>query len=240
MKIGECKFCLEQKELIEAHIIPKAFYAHIISLDNFHPRLYSSEPNSRHRRSPIGVYDCEILCRGCEDKFSKWDNYAIELLINKYNANNITVLKGENVYQVKNYEYPKLKLFFLSVLWRGHVSKQPFFKKISLGSHEQIIRKMLLKNNSGSTDCYPMMLAKYDDSLGSNIIVSPERGKHNKKINYYEIQLASYCVLIKVDKRKILKSMEDICIQPNVLNIWLLNSTGTQRFNRLANFFQGK
>ena len=46
-------------------------------------------------------------------------------------------------YIVDNFEYSKLKLFFISMVWRASVSSHKYFNRISLGEFEDIACRIL-------------------------------------------------------------------------------------------------
>jgi hypothetical protein len=50
-------------------------------------------------------------------------------------------------------------MFHLSLLWRMSVSKHPYFKEVSLGPHEEVLRRMLLEARPGEPDQPPSFSA---------------------------------------------------------------------------------
>ena len=50
-------------------------------------------------------------------------------------------------------------MFHLSLLWRMSVSKHPYFKEVSLGPHEEVLRRMLLEALPGEPDQPPSFSA---------------------------------------------------------------------------------
>ncbi len=52
------------------------------------------------------------------------------------------------VCKIENFDYNKLKLFLLSVLWRAHISKHNFFNLINLNSRANNISKSVLTGNA--------------------------------------------------------------------------------------------
>ena len=127
-----CKLCGEERPLVEAHIIPESMYP----FDE--PRepllMVPSTPDIYPGRSRRGVYDRELVCGRCEAKFSPWDDYAYRLLSKEPGEHDYTYVDGEpRVYTVTRYDYAKLKLFFVSLLWRASESNQSFFAHVSVG-----------------------------------------------------------------------------------------------------------
>src|ERR1035438_10070720 len=112
-----CKLCGQDRKLIEAHIIPKSFFR-LDPSDKKPARLGTNVSGRYAQNIPKGVYDNGIVCEPCERVFSPWDDYAADLFINNWKAIQPLNAGSEQVgYGLPEYEYLKLKLFFMSVLW---------------------------------------------------------------------------------------------------------------------------
>ena len=76
-KNGLCKFCNTDGKLVDAHIIPKAFYRR----EGDHPFMIMNATRAeRPARSQKGLWDDTILCDSCEGRFAFLDTYAAENL----------------------------------------------------------------------------------------------------------------------------------------------------------------
>src|SRR5439155_837633 len=54
-------------------------------------------------------------------------------------------------------DYRPFKLCLLSILWRASIAKQALFSHVQLGSkHERTIRQMLIEDDPGPEDLYPI------------------------------------------------------------------------------------
>jgi len=147
MVIGICKLCNKQTELIKAHIIPECFYR----LDLYSgeiPRLVSNTAGTYPKRAPIGVYDENILCGPCDQEIGIYDQHACELLIRNVGQFSKRLSDdGRPMFlSVPHFDYNKLKLFLMSILWRAGISDQKFFDRVSLGPfldklHSMIVNK---------------------------------------------------------------------------------------------------
>lgn len=134
--MNQCRLCLEKRKLIKAHIIPEGFIRPLRS-EGLAPEMHSNSPGSYPKRMPVGIYDPLILCGDCDRKMGQWDDYAQELLLKRFSEASVIQLNQQTVYwRVEHYHHLKLKLFFVSLLWRASVSQQSFFKRISLGPFE--------------------------------------------------------------------------------------------------------
>jgi hypothetical protein len=122
-----CKFCLEDKKCIEAHIIPNSLYEPLLN-DNKGMLIVSNKSEIYPKKQQIGIYDMEIVCEECERLFSKPDYYAKSFFSADMTEDSFIIHNGEKcVYTIKDYDYHNLKLFFISLLWRASASTQPFF-----------------------------------------------------------------------------------------------------------------
>ncbi len=208
MVSGICKLCGKYRELCEAHIIARPFFKFLYPNRVANGTLITTTrfggEYRKFRVPATGVYDSGILCAECDNVFGKYDEYAAEILLNtKFDET-----PEKEAYVLNAYDCRKLKLFFLSLVFRGSVSKYRMFAMISVGEqHEQKIRNLLLAENPGTEDEYSVFLAKFDDSVeipfATKNILSPRRKKLNG-INFCKFYLSNGIVAyIKIDKRKL-------------------------------------
>ncbi|MGD0336648.1 MAG: hypothetical protein ABSB18_06065 [Candidatus Omnitrophota bacterium] len=193
-----CKLTLKEGVGVKAHVIPECFYR--IDSKNKQPlKILSSNEGIYPQRSQTGIYDPNIVIQEGENILQSLDNYASDLLIKNFLAAQ-TAFDGE-ILQIDNYDYNKLKLFFLSVLWRASVSQQQFFKVVDLGEHEENIRKALLENNAGDSDFYSVILSVFSGVQNGVGTLNPQKTKIDS-INYYKLYLGNFLAWIKVDRRR--------------------------------------
>ena len=62
-RIGQCKLCLEQKQLQESHLMPDALYAHGKKGIQYATRSQSGQ-NPQHMKA-------HLLCSDCEQRFNQ-------------------------------------------------------------------------------------------------------------------------------------------------------------------------
>jgi hypothetical protein len=176
------------------------------------PRLLSQ--NHYSQKVPIGIYDRNILCMDCEKLFGEWDDYAQKLLdIETMGATPIVENSQVAGYEVAQYQYDKLKLFFISLLWRASISTHRFYKRISLGQLEPVAKEFIEKRDPGTPEDFSVTIAKFDHPLGTTILdPHPQKNDH---INYYRFYLGSYVAYIKSDKRKTPSPFASFMMTPN-------------------------
>ena len=131
--------------LIKAHIIPQGF-ARLLQKNGKNIDL--SREKIAYAKSPMGLFDPNILCKACDGRLGQYDQYALE------------VCKGfgsSHVNHGSEFEWPdvdgeKIAKFVLSVLWRASISKRPELKDVDFGKKfEPIARDVLFGNRSLST-----------------------------------------------------------------------------------------
>lgn len=192
-----CRFCGLQTKLIKAHVIPEAFFRRLRV--GAQPPLLVQQ-RGRVKRSPIGVYDPNILCVKCDAIFAPWDNYAYTLLAPTLtDAEEITDGVKIGAWNVPIYKYEFLKLFFISLLWRASVSQHPFYRRINLGILELRAKRLIATNNPGPSEEFGIILARFTDDSGKAILdPHPDR---LGGVRYSRFYLGRYVAYIKSDTR---------------------------------------
>lgn len=140
-----CKLCLASSELKYSHIIPEFFYRYMYDEKS---RALLVEPEYLGK-TPIQKGSREyMLCLGCEERLNVYETYVAKLWKKHFPE------KVEGAIFIMKIDYSLFRLFHLSILWRASVSTLDFFKHVSLGKHEEIIRTMILNNDPGKADQY--------------------------------------------------------------------------------------
>ena len=195
-----CKGCNENKKLIKAHIIPESFWVGLRDGDS-PPKLMTDKKCVYPKRLPIGVYDKNILCRDCENKFQSLDDYGQQLLLRDESKQEKLTHNGNVAgYKIEKYDYNLLKLFFVSILWRASVSTHDFYDKIDIGPFEDTEKQLIWDCSAGDPEDFSCFLAKFTDENIGKLFLDPHRERRDG-INYYRFYLYGYVLYIKVDKR---------------------------------------
>jgi len=72
-----CKLCKSLGPLVpKSHVIPQWMYK-MLPQDKRPMQIASSHPAEHQQKSPTGIWG-SFVCQSCEDRFSTWDNYAME------------------------------------------------------------------------------------------------------------------------------------------------------------------
>tara|TARA_R110001599_G_scaffold350254_2_gene580030 strand:+ start:13222 stop:13941 length:720 start_codon:yes stop_codon:yes gene_type:complete len=196
-----CKGCGKDEKLIKAHIIPESFFCGLRDGQK-PPKMHFSDKGSYPKKVPIGIYDKEILCFDCEQIFKSIDDYGNQVLLKKESDLEPLVQSGNIVgYLKKDLDYSKLKLFFMSILWRASVSNHDFYSNVKLGKLEKTLKGLVWDNHSGSLHDFSFVLAKFVDNGGDRAILSPHKERFFG-ISYYRFYLYGYILYIKADSQK--------------------------------------
>ncbi len=185
MKIGLCKMCARNGALAKAHIVPKAFYP-IVPHEPL--MLISGAKNHRPKRAPVGIYDEDLLCDACEQRFSNLDHEAVRILkpwprrAQLLKDDNGFILKAENEkagYFIKASEAKSLLPFFRFLLWRMAVTSRP---EMHLKLEPILIERLRLNLLSGDTDDLGLRIyATRSIQKAAEAVISPRIGTIERK-----------------------------------------------------------
>jgi hypothetical protein len=205
----KCRLCQQEKRLIRAHVIPRSFYP--IEPTNKQPvRLITNAEGRYGRTIPIGVYDDGILCEGCERLFSPWDDYATETFRHKWGEFQRINCEGVEILRRESYSYTKLKMFFLSVLWRAGVSSDDVFSRVDLGPYEADLRRSIRAGDAGDPDYFGVVLQAFTDTTDVPFL-NPEATRFCG-VNFYCIYLSHVVAFIKVDARPLPDMFDEVAL----------------------------
>ena len=208
-----CKFCNSERELIRAHVIPEGFFRRVRD-GQVSPLLKSNKKNTYPKRSPIGVYDKAIVCGDCECIWGDWDAYAQDFLGDSPLGGQPLLAQGQKIgYRVDSYDYSKLKLFFIALLWRASASSQPFYAQIKLGPFEEQAKTMIRQRDPGPSEQFAVTLAKFDHPVATAML-DPHPEKWSG-VNYCRFYLGGYVAYVKVDSRTGAPPLNDFEISPH-------------------------
>lgn len=166
----KCALCQNEKELKKSHIIPEFFYKSLYEKvgNSYRFNVVPLDSDQKLRYKQKGLTE-PLLCEDCEGQLSQYENHVRQIF---YGGTGIYITNG-NPIKIEGIDYQKFKLFQLSILWRASVSNLDFFENVSLGPHEEKIRKMIFNETPGSNLKYPclffMMLMEQNDVLDSFI-----------------------------------------------------------------------
>ncbi len=176
-----CTLCRAPQQLKNSHIIPEFLYESLYDeIHRFH--VLSIIPDQDNSLKQKGIRE-PLLCETCEQRFSVWERYASLAL---KGGIEITHRREGNLVYVSGLNYEKFRLFQLSILWRASVSTLQFFENVRLGRHEEILRRLLLAQDSGNPSRYGCLMfgLKFENENFTQLIMPPERLKLSGHIAY--------------------------------------------------------
>lgn len=229
-----CKLCGCDKKLVEAHIIPESLYP--FDRDKREPLIkVTNVPNRYKSRSAKGEYDRNLVCLECEQLFSEWDRYAHKLLASEPPNQDYIRYRGKVLsFVVNDVEYDKLKLFFISLLWRASASTLCEFSVVKMGRFERELADMIQAADPGDAQTFAVTLAKFDDPLATGIL-TPHRQRWSG-INYWHFYLGGYVAYVKVDHRCAPEPFRSFMLKPNEpLVILIRDYRGSSEFKLMRN-----
>lgn len=182
----QCALCHKDSKLCLSHIFPEHLYKESLYDENhkFH-RVSDEDDKNRPRAFQKGLRE-HLLCVKCEQQLSVYETYAAEIL---FGGPELLFEKFGEYLTLSNLDYPKLKLYQLSLIWRASVSRNPDFHAVNLGKHGEIIRQMILQSNPGSSDLYGslMFVVKDGDDLASGFFLPPVATRLDGHIAYWYV-----------------------------------------------------
>ena len=223
----QCNLCHSlYPKLANAHIIPKSFFNlsskspwGICEENGYYQVITVDKGVWNSKRSPTGIYDPKIVCSECEKRFDQADDHGYKILSEAFKKKKLvySLYNKQPLYLIENVNYHKLKLFFLSMLWRAHASSYSFFLSVDLGIHETILRSYILQDKVPSQDEYEVILFCQTDFPYSPMGFQPSK-INDEGVDFYLFHLPpSFTVLIKIDKQPLPKKYKQFVLKENKL-----------------------
>lgn len=227
-QIGICKLCNQERKLIKAHIIPKAFYKDIKKKKGY----IALEQDGHRKKYQKGIYDNNILCAECDNsKLAPIEKEAAELLLQhiKY------YVFYENFYQriyyisKSNFNYEILRKFFILILWRASISNKQEYRDFTLNEYEKVAKEIIL-GEKDYPNLFNFFIYKIPDNVKySNIMYLTYSLPFG--IKAVELQMGAYNVTITLnvtplDYLKLISSPYNVCNQNKMIieeNVFITN-----------------
>jgi hypothetical protein len=151
-RIGTCKLCQREAELQNSHVLSEFLYRELY--DDKH-RLAALSQDRKPKSLQTGVKE-PMLCRACEQGFSKWETYAARKLADLPSTSDRAY---GSIISYHGVDYARFKLFKLSLIWRMGAASHATFSGVSLGPLQEDLRRMLISSDPGEPLEYPVLLA---------------------------------------------------------------------------------
>jgi hypothetical protein len=242
-----CALCHQVRPLRDSHIIPEFLH---------HPLYDEKHRFHTYGQDGLPVIGLEqkgqrehLLCDECEQRFCRYERWASLFFqgaivaftdttrseISLGSALRFTRIDKEGTpttsplpsrLNIDGFDYVKMKLFLLSILWRIGVSQLYFFSGVTLGFHEQRIRKMLLKDDPGSADQYAcqMRLIELKGQLVTDYQSQPRQYTHfgRKCCRFYSTGIR-FDFMVS-NHRADPESVQRFCVKPESKYVFWIDS----------------
>ncbi len=136
-----CRLCQQERKLCHSHIVPELLYQPLYN-DEHKFMGITGQGNKGWKPLPKGIRE-HLLCFDCEQLLN--DKYEKPFMEQQSLPDRIEL---DSAYTAV-FNYPTIKLFNLSILFRASVSSLQSFRGVNLGAHEERIRQMLLSGDTG-------------------------------------------------------------------------------------------
>jgi hypothetical protein len=226
----KCRLCGHERALIDAHIIPKPFFIGQKAVGQS-AKVLSNLPGQYPKRLPIGVYDSTILCASCDSSLGRWDEYGVSLLLRGLSEFAPLSPGPDPIAFVRpTFDYGRLKLFWMSVLWRAGEASHDLFRKVRLGPYAGRLREMLLAEDPGDTDEFTTLLSAFTVEgripEGGAPIMDPFVERWDR-VRAYRLSAGVITAYIKVDHARFRESFRRSALKPNAPLVILTREFGT-------------
>lgn len=169
MAYGTCKLTNQTGKLVKSHLLPKAV---TLPPDPSVPRL-DGYNGGRPARRFDSWYDSNIVTRHGEDILSFYDDWAIKEL-RRLNIIWDGRKQGEDLVQGEQYQErgegiirevdcsdpARLRLFFLSLLWRAASTSLPGYRVDIPEQNVERLRQMIVNKSASPLTFYPVVLTQ--------------------------------------------------------------------------------
>lgn len=176
---GRCKLTHCDGQFVDSHILPKA----LTKADGLDPGLIQMGNGQTERRFS-SWYDQFLVTQEGENILANYDNWAIPVL-RKYQLvwsgwgplqelTDVNIFSGVSGIRIlKGGNWKKLRMFFLSLLWRAATTNRPEFSEIEISVQDlEQLRKMVLAEDPFPLDFYPISLTQHS-TRGINHNLTP-------------------------------------------------------------------
>jgi len=154
-----------------------------------------------------------LLCWDCEQKLSPYEKYNREIL---YGDVEITGFRKRNRIEFTGLNYKRVRVFYLSVLWRMSIAGHRFWKGVDVGRHEDNVREMVLGEFPGEPYDYGVycIAPLFDGQLLADFILEPDF-KRDHRGRFYRVVLGGFLFMFYVSAVRLHDEGEHLFIQKN-------------------------
>lgn len=235
-----CKYCYKNKKLIKAHILPRKFY-----LDYEKEGYQALNIDGSYKIFQSGFYDNQILCADCDGKILKlYDDEAYRLLLDIESKKCKTFIDDLPVYHYteKEFNYDKIRKFFIALLWKASISNSEYSKNIDLGPYEKLALD-ILKDKEKHNNLFKIVVFKEKECNHYTSVHFFQKLKSGRQNIIYAICFYKYFVLVfpkyLYQNNTETKLFEELMITSNDFIIAETNGFYDKKISYLSKFSDG-
>lgn len=194
---GGCKLCNQPTEKFsKSHIQPHWLVRDRAPTGDFYV-ISSDDPFKRQQRT--GIYDF-FLCPTCEDNSSQYDDYAASFF-RSADQWKVEMPHGFTFRVVLSYDYRRLKLFMMNVLFRSAATTQAFFEAVKLEpTNFDKLREMVRSEQPGDIDDFAVIINMRTKFAGlERVGEAPKRFTDEDGNSWYRFDLNEFPCDIKTN-----------------------------------------
>lgn len=164
MKQGYCRLCQQIKPLCHSHALPNSAFR-LIFRNAAGKAIVAVDDHSTPLHYSSDSWDTHLLCRQCEQILNdRYDSYGIVIFRGKVGK---STRMADGV-RFQGIERQRLKMFFLSVLWRISISPHECYFNIDLPSEwEDMLCGALKAGKNVPSSFFHVGVYKLNDTTGA-------------------------------------------------------------------------
>jgi hypothetical protein len=115
------------------------------------------------------------------------------------------------------FDYEKLKLFFISLVWRASISAEMFYAGVNLGPFEAPARQAILQEQSGDANFFSVILGRWKASAKHQHLTKAMLHPNRVRLGHatgYRFYLADCIAYIKCSGGDLPADLRQIRIEP--------------------------
>jgi len=152
---GICPLCNTQQDFIKSHIISK-FNARKMHKGKAKGDVVGVSETGTTPIKPGGHWQ-HLLCKSCDHALGNdTENMAAQIM---YHADNSILEAEDEVCILKGVDYPSMRLYGLSTLWKMSISSLPYFDFVSLTEEHNEKLKVAIHTRQTLDEDYPIVFS---------------------------------------------------------------------------------
>lgn len=174
MHCGRCRLCLLHRDLCDSHALPNSLFNYILRNSAGKAIVLSGNPSAARYSSD--TWDVELLCADSERKLNvAYDRYGMAV----FRGHEGSVVRAPGGIRFLGIDRRRLRMFFLSVLWRMSVSSHSSYSNVSLlNEWNEELRQALHAGTNLPSARFAVAVRKLRDS-------TPEHGFSNEALRTF-------------------------------------------------------